>query len=121
MRSFRICYDWLASDGEKYLSDSVAKAVQEYIEGYLLEQYEPKQEQFDEAEVRQHIEDIVLDAANWVLDRWLKELRKLHAELWQEQKETAHIEAHNPSSLWDLAADIMLTQGALLGRGSARK
>lgn len=89
MESFGICRDWLASDGEKFLSNAVVKAVEEYIEGYLTCQYQPKKEEFNEHEVRQHIEDIVLDAMYWVIDRWLSELKKLHEELWREEKEAA--------------------------------
>lgn len=66
---------------ERELSDAVAEAVEGYVLA-LLDAYRPQQEEFDEEALRRDVGEIVADAAQYVVDRWLEEFRRLHRERW---------------------------------------
>lgn len=66
---------------ERVLADEVVAAVDRYM-WELADEYQPEQERFDEAALRQHVEEIVRDAAQYVVDGWLAEFARLHSERW---------------------------------------
>ena len=114
MQSFDVNYDALAIQGERWLTQAVMKVVEEYVEGYFMDRYEPKQEQFREAEVREYVKQIVLEATDEVLDRLGKRLREYHEERWQEKKDACDRQANR---LWDFAVSLMVAQAELCRQG----
>ena len=113
MQSFDVNYDTLAIQGERYLTQAVMKAVEEYVEGYFVDRYEPKQE-FCEAEVREYVKQIVLEATDEALGRLGKQLREYHEERWQEKKGACDRQANR---LWDFAVSLMVAQAEFCRQG----
>lgn len=88
---------------ERWLSNQVAEAVDEYLSAIPAD--------WDEDTMRREINDIVIDAAQYAVDRFIDQLRR-------EKESACEAQAQNPNSLWPLAVDLMLTQAAVCSQAA---